>query len=361
MTNPEACGQTAPSAVCNPDGILQSLDRLVAALSALTADNEYSDCGGYEMAVVVVSRILGGSERDTEAFAKGTLDNWGVGKAGCNNGIVLAVAVDDRHMHIATGRGAAEHIPDRELSFVIEQMKPLMREQRYVEAIEQCISDIARILSGEKLAHSLLYQCAPVLALFCFAFVVSAKGCVGQRRYSRCKHALTQIEREKAEANAHRYQVKSCAICLETFEDTSKKETRVLSCGHTFHACCVDTWEESRGSCPVCRRPTNPEAASGTTASVPLHRGSFTSQTSYVDYEQEHHFRIGRARSLYPDYISSNMADRWCMPGYRGPIIADTAFIRSSPSYSSGSSRSSSGGSFGGGCSSGGGGAGGSW
>merc|ERR1712187_493130 len=177
------------------------------------------------------------------------------------------------------------------------------------------------------------------------------------------KRALTQIERERAEANANRYKVKSCAICLEAFEDTPDKKTRLLPCGHTFHACCVDTWQETRGTCPICRHPTSPSAmeAPSPSASVPLHQRTFTSQPSHASYEQEHQLRIRRVRSLYPDYVSSSMADRWSMPGYTGPIVADTAFIRTSPSYNHGSSSTGGSSSFSGGCSSGGGGAGGSW
>eukprot|EP00928_Gymnodinium_smaydae_P044137 TRINITY_DN2945_c2_g1_i1.p1 TRINITY_DN2945_c2_g1~~TRINITY_DN2945_c2_g1_i1.p1 ORF type:complete len:408 (+),score=34.10 TRINITY_DN2945_c2_g1_i1:55-1224(+) len=357
--NPSACGQSAASSICDPDGLLQDPQRLGAALNALEADYDYPGCGGFEMGIVVVREISGGTEADAERFAKGVMDAWGVGKAKCNNGIVLAVAVDDRKMHIATGKGAAEYIKDIELTEVIERMKPLMRSQSYDDAAEQCISDVARILSGESFAPSLIQQhgfliCVVGLVIFCYG-----RSYYQTRRYNRCKRALTRIERERAEAKAAQYQVKSCAICLESFSDTPRMETRLLACGHTFHSQCVDSWDGSRGTCPICRQPTDtvvPEISSR------CHRVA-SAQASHHDYNEEYQFRIRRARTLYPDYVSQSMVDTWAAPGYSGPVVADTAFVRASPNYGRPSSGPSGGdsSSFGGGCSSDGGGAGGSW
>merc|ERR1719492_724861 len=101
------------------------------------------------MAVVIVGRIVvGGDTTETATFARSVMDSWGVGKPACNNGILLTMAIQDRQMFIATGRGAKEHIADAELQEVVGRLKPLMRQADYAGAAEQCISDIAQILNG---------------------------------------------------------------------------------------------------------------------------------------------------------------------------------------------------------------------
>lgn len=44
----------------------------------------------------------------------------------------------------------------------------------------------------------------------------------------------------------------SCAICIDTLEDD--EDVRGLTCGHAFHAVCVDPWLTSRRACcPLCK------------------------------------------------------------------------------------------------------------
>ncbi|KAL9060159.1 MAG: hypothetical protein Q9162_000773 [Coniocarpon cinnabarinum] len=57
----------------------------------------------------------------------------------------------------------------------------------------------------------------------------------------------------------------TCAICIDTLED--EDDVRGLTCGHAFHAGCLDPWLTSRRACcPLCKadfyvpKPRNPDA-----------------------------------------------------------------------------------------------------
>ncbi len=63
----------------------------------------------------------------------------------------------------------------------------------------------------------------------------------------------------------------TCAICIDTLEDDD--DVRGLTCGHAFHAVCLDPWLTSRRACcPLCKadyytpkpRPPVPEPGDGT-------------------------------------------------------------------------------------------------
>ncbi|KAL4913238.1 hypothetical protein BDW62DRAFT_168633 [Aspergillus aurantiobrunneus] len=51
-----------------------------------------------------------------------------------------------------------------------------------------------------------------------------------------------------------------CSICMEAFDDDDS--IRVLTCGHIFHATCLDPWFTKRQArCPLCKTCYPPEHA----------------------------------------------------------------------------------------------------
>jgi hypothetical protein len=45
-----------------------------------------------------------------------------------------------------------------------------------------------------------------------------------------------------------------CSICLLDIENNNENgNIKLLSCGHSFHANCINTWLENNNTCPYCR------------------------------------------------------------------------------------------------------------
>ncbi|KAL2260344.1 hypothetical protein VTK26DRAFT_5663 [Humicola hyalothermophila] len=67
----------------------------------------------------------------------------------------------------------------------------------------------------------------------------------------------------------------TCAICIDTLEDDD--DVRGLTCGHAFHAVCIDPWLTTRRACcPLCKadyytpkpRPQPADGGDGTTGTI---------------------------------------------------------------------------------------------
>ena len=47
-----------------------------------------------------------------ESFATALFNNWGVGKSGLDNGVLVLIAFDDRAIRIEVGAGLSDRLPD---------------------------------------------------------------------------------------------------------------------------------------------------------------------------------------------------------------------------------------------------------
>ncbi len=111
----------------------------------------YNDTTSTQILVVTVND-LGGYEASDFAFRLG--EQWGVGKKGSNNGVVILVKPrvgnSNGKAFIATGYGLEGVIPDALAKRIVEQeMIPAFKQGDYYGGIRQAIQTIMGLASGQ--------------------------------------------------------------------------------------------------------------------------------------------------------------------------------------------------------------------
>lgn len=100
-----------------------------------------------EISVVTVPDLGG----DTiENFAVELFEDWKIGKAGKDNGILLLVARDDREVRIEVGYGLEGALTDAQSGWIISnEIVPMFREGRYAAGISGAVDKMMAATRGE--------------------------------------------------------------------------------------------------------------------------------------------------------------------------------------------------------------------
>ena len=81
-------------------------------------------------------------------FAMRVGEQWKLGSSKTDNGVVIAVAVDDRRIHIATGYGLEGVLPDIVVGQIMRnQVTPAFKQGQFALGIQQALSEIEQILN----------------------------------------------------------------------------------------------------------------------------------------------------------------------------------------------------------------------
>lgn len=129
-------------------------------------------------AVLAVLMVQTTGEDSIEQYATRVFEQWKLGDAGQDNGLLIIVALKDRRMRIEVGQGLEGVLPDVLAGRIIDlEMKPRFRDEDYAGGIEAAITSLEAVLRGEPEAA------APVEAPRALRDVVRAHapllGCLG--------------------------------------------------------------------------------------------------------------------------------------------------------------------------------------
>jgi uncharacterized protein len=108
---------------------------------------ELFDKTGVAVVVITVPRL---EDEPIEDFAVRVGQEWGVGKKGEDRGIVVALAIEDRRVFIATGYGVEGYLPDGRVGRILDQYAiPSLRRNDWSTAMLQTSGALVQASASE--------------------------------------------------------------------------------------------------------------------------------------------------------------------------------------------------------------------
>ena len=209
--------------VCNPADILSqaacdSIDRMLYNLEEKT---------GIETVVAVVPSI---GQEDCFDFAHQLLNQWGVGKKGKNNGLVILLVTDQRCIQFYTGYGLEGDLPDAICKRIqTKNMIPFLKTGNWDAGMVSGIRAVCQRLDGsmvndaandeEDISWSMI-----LLAVIGFMGVASVISIIAVRAATRCP----QCGKHKLQRTGSRVVSKRNGVKTEDITYTCR------NCGHTI-------------------------------------------------------------------------------------------------------------------------------
>lgn len=184
--------------VCNPSNILsqQACDSINSWFYALEQQT------GIETVVAVVPSI---GDVEVFDFCHELLNSWGVGKSGKDNGLVVALVIDQRRIQFYTGYGLEGELPDAICKRIQTQdMLPYLRENQWDKAMMAGMKAVCTRLDGsmendtsaegdEDLTALLIFMClfgGMLMIVMLFSYLAARK----QTKCPKCgKHMLKRL------------------------------------------------------------------------------------------------------------------------------------------------------------------------
>ncbi len=146
------CACAAPAVdwkTYRPQGYISDFAQVVdassrAQLEAYCGVVEHST--GAQMALVTIPSLEG---EPIEDVANAIFHDWGVGRKGSDEGIMLLLSVGDRRSRLEVGYGIEPIVPDGMAGRILREMRPALQQQQFGEAMMAAAETI-----GTTIAHA---------------------------------------------------------------------------------------------------------------------------------------------------------------------------------------------------------------
>jgi len=105
------------------------------------------DSTGVAIVVITVPRL---EEETIDEFATRVGTEWGVGKKGDDRGLVIALSMDPRRIHVSTGYGVEGYLPDGKVGAILDrEVMPHLKAKDYSRGLLQASAAFTSIAAQQ--------------------------------------------------------------------------------------------------------------------------------------------------------------------------------------------------------------------
>ena len=134
----------------NPPRLVNDLAGLLQPAEAEALERKlvtYDDSTSSQIAVVTVPTLDG---NDIADYAQKLYENWGIGRKGKNNGILILVAQQEHRARIQTGYGLEGAVPDAIAKRIISNtLVPAFKQNQYYAGLDRATDQLIALAKGE--------------------------------------------------------------------------------------------------------------------------------------------------------------------------------------------------------------------
>ena len=153
------CSLITPAWALDPpafQGYVNDYARMLSAGTALEIEQalrSFDETDSTQIAILTIDSLEGDALED---FSIRTVEKWGIGQRGKDNGVLLLVVKNDRKLRIEVGRGLEGVLTDLKAGRIVDNViRPLFKAGRFDEGIKSGVVAIIQTCRGEFVADSL--------------------------------------------------------------------------------------------------------------------------------------------------------------------------------------------------------------